>query len=72
VTLATGTRLGAYEILSLIGSGGADQVYRATHTKLAPKALPNEWCLIAHDRKRRDVWAKARHASSERRCQTPV
>jgi serine/threonine-protein kinase len=44
VALAPGARLGAYEILSLIGQGGMGEVYRATDTKLrrevAIKVLP--------------------------------
>jgi Tol biopolymer transport system component len=44
LALAPGTRLGAYEILSLVGSGGMGEVYRARDPKLnrtiAIKVLP--------------------------------
>ena len=44
MTLATGTRLGHYEITAQIGVGGMGEVYRATDTKLkrevAIKVLP--------------------------------
>ncbi len=45
MTLTSGTRLGAYEILGALGAGGMGEVYRATDTKLkrevAIKVLPD-------------------------------
>ncbi len=50
MTLAAGTRLGAYEILSPLGSGGMGEVYRARDSKLdrdvAIKVLPE---AVAND-----------------------
>jgi eukaryotic-like serine/threonine-protein kinase len=45
--LTKGTRLGDYEIVSLVGSGGMGEVYRARDTKLKRevviKVLPAYW-----------------------------
>ncbi|HSS44296.1 MAG TPA: serine/threonine-protein kinase, partial [Thermoanaerobaculia bacterium] len=47
MTLATGSRLGPYEILSAIGAGGMGEVYRARDTRLkrevAIKILPEKF-----------------------------
>src|ERR1051325_6011335 len=52
--LATGTRLGQYEVLSSLGAGGMGEVFRARDTKLnrdvAIKVLPDS---VALDRERR-------------------
>jgi serine/threonine protein kinase/Tol biopolymer transport system component len=64
--LAAGTRLGPYEILSVIGAGGMGEVYRAHDTRLgrtvAVKALPAEK-LLDGERKRRFL-SEARAASA--------
>ena len=47
MTISSGTRLGVYEIASLVGSGGMGDVYRARDTKLdrdvAIKVLPDRF-----------------------------
>jgi serine/threonine-protein kinase len=53
MSLTTGTRLGPYEIVALMGAGGMGEVYRATDTNLkravAIKVLP---ATLAHDAER--------------------
>lgn len=63
VNIQPGTRLGRYEIRSLIGEGGMGQVYRATDTALgrevAIKVLPPELAKAADRLKRFEQEAKA-------------
>ena len=53
MSLAAGTRVGPYEIVTAIGAGGMGEVYRARDTKLgrdvALKILPD---AFAHDAER--------------------
>jgi serine/threonine protein kinase/Tol biopolymer transport system component len=62
MTLATGTRLGPYEVLSPIGKGGMGEVYRARDTRLerdvAIKVLPQHLSSSAEVRQRFEREAK--------------
>jgi eukaryotic-like serine/threonine-protein kinase len=63
VTLASGVRLGPYEIVAPIGAGGMGEVYRARDTRLdrtvAIKILPAEFAQDARLRTRFEREAKA-------------
>jgi serine/threonine-protein kinase len=69
VTLAPGTRLGPYEILSTLGAGGMGEVYRARDAKLnrdvALKILPDALSLdsdrVARFRREAHVLASLNH-----------
>ncbi len=62
MTLAPGTRLGPYEILSPLGAGGMGEVYRARDTRLertvAVKVLPSQMSASPEVRQRFEREAK--------------
>jgi Tol biopolymer transport system component len=70
VSLAPGSRLGAYDVVALLGEGGMGQVYRARDTKLnrdvALKILPDAFALdgdrIARFRREAQVLAALNHS----------
>jgi serine/threonine protein kinase len=74
MSLPAGTRLGAYEILTLIGSGGMGEVYHARDGRLdrdvAVKVLPSSAVADAHARERFDREARiAARVSHPNVCQ---
>src|SRR5688572_20868613 len=62
MTIAAGTRMGPYEIVSALGAGGMGEVYRATDTNLgrqvAIKVVPEAFASDADRRARFDREAR--------------
>jgi serine/threonine-protein kinase len=69
LTLASGTRLGPYEIVSALGAGGMGEVYRAKDTKLGrdvalkilPASFTNDPERVARFRREAQVLASLNH-----------
>src|SRR5262245_35565870 len=63
MAIAAGTRLGPYEILTPLGSGGMGEVYRARDPRIgrevAVKILPSEYCNDTDRLRRFELEARA-------------
>ena len=71
MSLAAGTRIGPYEILSAVGAGGMGEVYRAKDTRLqrtvAIKVLPTHLSQNEKLQKRFEQEARSVSALNHRR-----
>src|SRR3954468_25098459 len=69
MTVAPGTRLGAYELISVLGAGGMGEVYRATDTvqkrqvalKVLPPEVANDPDRVARFQREAEVLASLNH-----------
>ena len=70
MTLATGSRLGPYEVIAAIGAGGMGEVYRARDSRLgrdvAIKILPPQFVAQPDRLRRFEEEARAMRAMSGR------
>src|SRR5262249_48123753 len=71
MSLAVGTKVGAYEVISLVGKGGMGEVYRARDTqlerdvalKLVPDAMQSDPERLSRFRREAKVLASLNHSN---------